>query len=272
MAPTATTVLNVARSTIGTVERPLGSNRTPFGAWYGWDGVFWCDIWVSWVAARAGATNIIGRSAWTPGHAQWFKSRGQWHTWRETPRRGDIVFLDLTGNHRDGAPSRDGAPGIAHVGILESFDAQRQVMVTLEGNTSSGAAGSQRNGVGVYRRRRSTLYLAGFGRPAYGGEKSVRPLPRPTRGTPRRTPPLLVDGVWGAATTKALQRWAGVPADGVIGPNTRKAVQRRLRVKQDGDWGPATTRAWRKRLGIPTTGGLDRTFTRALQRHLNRVT
>ena len=79
---------------------------------------------------------------------------------------------------------------------------------------------------------------------------------------------LVVDGIWGTLTTKALQRALGVTADGiigrntaralqgrvgatrdgVIGPQTRKALQRHLRVTQDGIWGPITARALQNKL------------------------
>ena len=50
-----------ARRWIGTTEDPPGSNRTPFGVWFGLDGVPWCNIFVSYCfAVGAGYTIAAG--------------------------------------------------------------------------------------------------------------------------------------------------------------------------------------------------------------------
>jgi peptidoglycan hydrolase-like protein with peptidoglycan-binding domain len=80
---------------------------------------------------------------------------------------------------------------------------------------------------------------------------------------------LKVDGVWGAATTaaiqkvlgtkvggewinntdaKALQKKLGVTADGLFGTNSNKALQKYLGVKADGVFGPASVKALQKAL------------------------
>src|SRR5579871_4425213 len=45
---------------VGTKESPPGSNRTPFGAWFGLDGVPWCNIFVSY-CFTVGAGYTIAR-------------------------------------------------------------------------------------------------------------------------------------------------------------------------------------------------------------------
>lgn len=57
-----------------------------------------------------------------------------------------------------------------------------------------------------------------------------------------------VDGIWGTATTKALQKQLGVTADGVLGPKTIRALQKAVGAKQDGIWGVNTTKALQKHL------------------------
>ena len=47
-----------ARRWIGTHEDPPGSNRTPFGVWFGLDGVPWCNIFVSYCFAVGAGTTI----------------------------------------------------------------------------------------------------------------------------------------------------------------------------------------------------------------------
>ena len=82
---TAGTVLDVARSQIGTVEQPNGS--TPYGRAYGMDRVAWCAMFVWWVGQQAGAGALIPKAAYTPTLAAWFQQRGQasracWPGWR----------------------------------------------------------------------------------------------------------------------------------------------------------------------------------------------
>lgn len=119
----------------------------------------------------------------------------------------------------------------------------------------------------------------------------VKPLP-PTRPAGK----LVVDGVWGSATTAALQRALGTTADGIVSSQSATwrdrnsglttgwqwvrsprgsrmiiALQKRLGVKADGLIGPGTIRALQKRLGTPADGEIWRpsTAVRALQRTLN---
>ncbi len=150
LAPGPDQVLARAASFLGYKER--GDNDTTFGGWYGLNHQPWCDMFVSYVFAQEGAGAIGGRFAYCPSHVTWFRQRGQWGT---TPRRGAVVFF-----------SWDGGPTADHVGIVEVPSASPQ---TIEGNTSSGAAGSQGNGDGVYRRIRNPRFVLGYGYPAYGG-------------------------------------------------------------------------------------------------------
>lgn len=93
------------------------------------------------------------------------------------------------------------------------------------------------------------------------------------RGAPTGTPAKLdVDGVWGALTTKALQRALGVEADGIIGPVTTRALQRKLGVTADGIIGPVTRKALQRHLGVKQDGIWGPETTKALQRRLNAGT
>lgn len=246
---TATKVLNIARSQLG--YRAPSGYRGKFNRWYGMAGS-WCDMFISWVGVQASARSIVGRAAYTPAHAQWFKNNGRWG---HTPRRGAIVFFNWPG---------DGVNRIQHVGIVESVRSDGRI-VTIEGNTSSGNYGSQSQGAGVWRRVRSQSLVVGYGYPNYAGERDVKPLPRKAGGRP----PLIVDGVWGRNTTRALQRWLGVTDDGEIGPDTRKALQKRLNLEPDGSWGRVTHRQLQRVLGVQVDGDWGRQTIRALQRKLN---
>lgn len=251
MAVTATKVLNIARSQIGYTEGRDNDNK--YGRWYGMNHVPYCDIFVTWVGVQAGASAIIGRGAYTPAHAEWFQAQGRWG---HTPRRGALAFFDFP----------DSIHRIQHVGFVESIRRDGRI-VTIEANTSNGR-GSQANGNGVYRRVRSTSLVAGYGYPNYSGEHDVHPMP-PARAPRGSRPPLVVDGQWGHNTTKALQRYIGVPDDGVIGATTRKALQGKLGERQDGLWSRSTRKALQRAVGAAADGDWGPHTIRRLQRKLN---
>lgn len=105
------------------------------------------------------------------------------------------------------------------------------------------------------------------------------PAPTPSP-TPQPTAHLIVDGVFGMATIKALQtdlramKFYHSSIDGIFGPATRVALQMMLRVKPDGVVGPVTVKAMQVRLRLhkfscPATGVWDKATTRALQSALN---
>lgn len=261
MTCTVSEMLNVVRSQLGYHEGP--NNDTKFGRWYGWNHVPYCAIGLSWSASVAGGLDVMGgKWAYCPSWVNHWRNVGQWLTYTQIPQPGDIAFFNWSGRH-----------GLAdHVGIVESVDWINHntfVPVTLEFNTTSGVPGNQSDGGGVYRRRRSTLYVVGYGRPHY--KTQSRPVPIPSRGDGRHLMPLNVDGVWGRLTTQHMQVWAGVTSDGQIGPATRKALQRKVHVPADGAWGPRTRRALQKVLGVPQDGEWGPQTIKALQRMLNRT-
>lgn len=150
--PTADEVLDVARSQIGTVEDARG--RQKFGAFYGMDGVAWCAQFQWWCFNQVpGGAALIPKTAYTPTFYQWFVDHGRAS---RTPSKGALVFYDWP----------DSVRRIQHVGIVEAVNADGSI-ATIEGNTTSGQAGDQSNGGGVWRRRRTTSAVVGYGLPAY---------------------------------------------------------------------------------------------------------
>lgn len=157
----ASVLVKKAASQIGTKESPANSNKQKYGSWYGMNGEPWCDMFVSWCAAQVGQSDI-GKYAYCPYHVNHFKKNGQWLGRTKNPKAGDIVFFA-------------NSSGVAcHVGIVEKKISSSRVQ-TIEGNTSTGKAGSQDNGGCVARRTRdygsigSSWYILGFARPTYTG-------------------------------------------------------------------------------------------------------
>ena len=93
----------------------------------------------------------------------------------------------------------------------------------------------------------------------------------PVRVVAAVTGRLVVDGDFGPATRKALQRWACVPQDGNLGPVSWKAIQRRIGVRVlDGVPGPLTWQALQRMVDARPVDGVPGPVTiKALQTYLN---
>lgn len=187
-------VLDVARSQIGT--RASAGNRNKYAAAYGLDGQAWCAMFQWWVFREAGASELIPKTAWTPSFYAWFAARGRAST---VPQVGALVFFNWPG---------DGVNRIQHIGIVEAVHPDGTI-TTIEGNTSSGTAGSQGNGGGVWRRRRSGSSIVGYGMPAYAAASAPppRPLPSPAPAFDPSTLRSLSYGMKGDEGVKGLQRF-----------------------------------------------------------------
>lgn len=141
---------DVAAGQLGTTENPPGSNRNPYSEALGRPAEPWCADFVVWCARQAGLV-LPSESAYTPAMAAGFQRTG---AWTEVPAPGTVVFFDFP----------DSSTGIQHVGLVEAVNPDGS-LTTIEGNTSSGEAGSQDNGGGVFRRRRPLRFVVGFGVP-----------------------------------------------------------------------------------------------------------
>lgn len=240
------------------------------GAAFAANGVPYCDMLVTKCLREIGITNFD--SAYVPGRIATARARG-WLVLREKALPGDLVCFDWDGD------------GIAdHIGIVEikySWSFQ-----TIEGNTSSGAYGSQSNGGGVYRRVRSFDTVIAVIRPPYTG--ASRPV------VPAGT--LAVDGWWGESTTRALQRINGTPQDGQVSSQYRPnreyfpaagsgwewtgenaegsqliiKLQRAFRVDADGIAGPEFVRGMQRYYRVTVDGYMGHATVRALQHAINR--
>ena len=137
-------VLDIARAELGTTERPAGSNRTKYGRWMGLDGQPWCMSFVQWCFAQAGQP-LPCKTGSCSALLRWYREN-QPDRVAKTPQPGDIVIYSF-----------------GHTGIVES--AAGSTFTAIEGNTSPGAAGSQDNGGGVYRRTRGRSTVTAYIRP-----------------------------------------------------------------------------------------------------------
>ena len=143
---------------IGVKEKPSGSNRNPFGEWFGVNGVPWCNVFVSYCfQVGAGYTICKGfkgagaypgkGSTYVPTTEAWLQAAGFW-VGRTEPRPGDIAIFNWDG----GVPD--------HIGIVEEYLGDGQFHA-VEGNTS---VGNDSNGGQVMRRLRTVAQVDGFGR------------------------------------------------------------------------------------------------------------
>jgi hypothetical protein len=248
---TAEAVLNVARGELGYQEGR--NNDTKYGEWFGMNHQPYCDMFVSWCAAKAGASDIIARTAYVPGRLA--KARADGAT-SKAPRVGDLACFDF---------GRDGTPD--HIGFVERVLPDGRIQ-TIEANTSPPTGyGSQSDGGGVYRRNRSQSLVLAYIHPAYAHPTTIRPAP-----LHRGVRPLVVDGHWGPLTTQHLQLLLRItPVDGVMGRRTVRAWQRWLKRPATGLVSIADIKAMQHLLAVPADGAVGPVTSRALQMYLNRA-
>lgn len=135
-ALTRAETVRLALAELGVEESPPYSNRQKYGVWYGFNGVAWCCIFLSWVLARA--ENASGfRFASTASAVSWARQRHRLVPLAEV-RPGDVL-VHLYSISR------------GHAG-LATESARDGTVVSVEGNTSSS---SDDDGGTVMVRRRS---------------------------------------------------------------------------------------------------------------------
>jgi hypothetical protein len=147
-------VLIDLRDEVGTTENPPGSNRTKYGAKYGLDGYAWCAMFVWFILVVLNAIEHI-KSAYTPAVFEWYRGLKRTFTDLSEVEPGDLIFFR-------------NSTRICHIGFVRFV--RNGVVYTTEGNTSSGSAGSQDDGGGVFNRERTSVsgfWIAGFAKPLY---------------------------------------------------------------------------------------------------------
>ena len=139
-------IIDIATAEIGYTELPPNSNRTKYGAWYGLDGQPWCMMFVQWCFAQAGEA-LPFKTASCSALERWYRNNKPDSVYDDA-KPGDIAIYNF-----------------GHTGIVES--ATGTTITAIEGNTSASASGSQNNGGGVYRKKRSKVLATAFIRPDY---------------------------------------------------------------------------------------------------------
>jgi len=133
-------IIAIASTEIGTTEKPENSNKTKYGEWFGFDGVPWCAMFVSWVYHQAGSP--LGNIGFLKGFAGCQTAVAHYRDEGKVvndPVPGDLVFFDWNNDGRHD-----------HVGIFIQ-DLGGNSFKTIEGNTS---IHNQRNGGSVMLRTR----------------------------------------------------------------------------------------------------------------------
>lgn len=117
----------------------------------------WCDTFVSFLAIKTGATDLIGRECGVERHIQIFKKLGIWiEDGTIIPKPGDIITFAWSKNFQPNNAWGD------HIGIVESVIGN--IITTIEGNSGSSV---RRNTYSV-----GNGYIRGFARPSYSGSGS----------------------------------------------------------------------------------------------------
>jgi len=105
------------------------------------------------VGLQPGGAKLPYLTASCSGLLTWYR-RNRPESVHKTPRPGDIVIYDF-----------------GHTGIVESVG--NGTITAIEGNTSSGASGSQSNGGMVCRRTRRTSVVTNYIRPDYEEDENM---------------------------------------------------------------------------------------------------
>lgn len=159
-------VVSVAENEIGYTGT---SSYSKYGEWYGYQGG-WCTTFVMWCFNQAGSSysvklygNIIPSGGNCNSMISWFSSKNQYYKRNSgyTPKAGDLVFFDWSGNGSS-----------QHVGIVSGTSGS--TVYTIEGNCS-GAVKSRTYTTGGSKPYNNISSIMGYGVPDYSsvaGSKS----------------------------------------------------------------------------------------------------
>lgn len=245
MSATVNDVLNVARSWLGYSEANgkfveilnVYNSHKPLARGYKIKTTDeWCDAYVSAVAIKAGAVDLIGTEVGCEKHIEIFKKKGIWiEDGSVKPQVGDIILF----NWDDTTQPNNG--GADHIGIVEQQ--YGNTIVCIEGNRNEAVA---RRTINV-----GWGYIRGFARPKYAvAETPVTPVAKKSIDTIARE---VIRGMWGNGTArKSALTKAGYDYDAVqkkvdelcsgSGTALNKSVAAVAKEVVAGKWGNGTAR------------------------------
>lgn len=183
----------------------------------------WCATFVSAVAVQLGYTDIIPCECSCPRMITLMQNKGIWvEDENRIPNTGDIIFYDWEDNG-----SGDNRGGSDHVGIVEKVSGG--YITVIEGNYSNSV---KRRTLAVNGR-----YIRGYGVPKYDAENGVASIvPSTTLTTP--TSSTIVNQTTNKIdTVREVQNWAnanynsGLLVDGIYGAKTKKALVKILQTE-----------------------------------------
>lgn len=273
---TAAQFLEVANSQLGVAEDPPGSNRNKFTAWYGMIGA-WCAMFQSWCFAQIGMTQL--HAAWVDDFVQHAKdgSWGKWINQYDAIQPGDLAIFDWDGGSSDHIAAVNRVYANGQWESIEGNWADQVTRVTRGRDNIRGFVRPNWSGASVPVTQ---------GSPAVGGNATTIVKTYQTELNiflkSQKRPTISVDGVPGPQTKAALKSFQEF-ANGMYaftGSKTRLVV--------DGVYGPATSpvlRWWSvaltnpvpKKLALPPatpnlhTGSPSGDSVRKLQAALNRI-
>lgn len=148
-------VLELCKAAVGYTEGT--NNDTVYGKWFGLNNQPWCAMAASKMYFDAGMIKAVANTR--KGFAScdlWLKylTKNNQLVPIGQAQRGDLVFFQF---------DDDAQPD--HVGIVKFHNKKLRYMQVFEGNTSSGASGSQSNGDGFYLKRRTYKTIMAVARP-----------------------------------------------------------------------------------------------------------
>ena len=249
MGTTVQNVLNVARSWIGRNEGD-GSHKyiidlynsvrpLPRGYMVKYTD-HWCSTFVSAVAIKAGATDIIPRECGCEKQIELCKNLGIWiEDGSITPRAGDIIFYNWDDNSQPNNGYAD------HVGIVESVGGY--TITVIEGNMNER--------VGRRNIRVGHGNIRGYARPRYSASSGNTPVqPSKPNKSVAQVAKEVIQGLWGNGDDRknrlesagysfdAVQAEVNRILSGAPAKPTLKPVAQVAKEVLRGEWGNGTDR------------------------------
>lgn len=197
-------------------------------------GAAWCNAYVDYIANEGGVSALYfngKKETYCPTSIKWCnKNLALIPPYLALPM--DIIYFDW---EKNGVPN--------HIGFVRSKK-DTNTILTIEGNTNGGVVAQKTRAVkyvqGIYRPHfKGTFKLGMIAVDGECGYSTIANLQRALKMS-------FNDGILGKATVKALQKKAGLTGkavDGAWGPATSRAVQKLVGAKVDGEFGPASVRS-----------------------------